>query len=468
MKLLSLNSTVPRKGEICLHGQTVPYTSRFETGMFEGGGEITAVTYMSDGSDRPVVFVTNGGPGSSVIWLHLGLFGPRRIHMEDAVHPPAVPPYSLEENPHCLLDICDLVLMGPPGAGLSREPEESLKKDFYSVDGDALAFALFMEEWLSVHKKFNSPVYFMAESYGTVRGPALASALMGGPFSGSRRLLSISLAGIGFLGTAFSTTPSIPDKPPVEESVLNLLCCAATTAYHYPERFSSPAAAAEEAWAFAPEYLAALFKGNTLTETERSAIAEQLQRFTNIPSSALLSNGLRFSLEQYRNSLLPGLSAGLYDGRYTMHGPGVPGNVPFPGMTDTVAEDPAMGRYTPCFVGGMNLLREELGLPSGTYKAINFEINGRWDYSSSRPPLGHLENAMRRNPSMRLFFGTGLYDLCTVPGNVRYTLACSRLPMERVTAVEYESGHMPYLGEESAQKLERDLREFLRGKHHNL
>ena len=68
---------------------------------------------------------------------------------------------------------------------------------------------------------------------------------------------------------------------------------------------------------------------------------------------------------------------------------------------------------------------------------------------------------MRRNPDMRLFFGTGLYDLVTVAGNVRYTLAQSNLPLNRVTVKEYRSGHMPYLGEESAAQLEADMRAFI-------
>ena len=69
---------------------------------------------------------------------------------------------------------------------------------------------------------------------------------------------------------------------------------------------------------------------------------------------------------------------------------------------------------------------------------------------------------MRRNPSMRLFFGSGLYDLVTVAGNVRYTLNQSRLPLDRVTVREYRSGHMPYLGEETASQLEADIRAFIR------
>lgn len=462
MNLLTITSSPKKAHSIMLHGKEIAYTSQFETASFEGGAEITAVTYLSEGENRPVIFITNGGPGSSVVWLHLGLFGPRRIHLDDPIHPQTIPPYKLEDNPHCLLDICDLVLMDPPGAGLSKEPNEATKKEFYSVDGDAQAFSLFIEKWTEIHDKANSPLYFIGESYGTVRGPALADALMGGPFSQHRRQLSISLAGIGFLGTAFTTGATMLQEPQAEDSVRNLPCCAATTAYHYPERFSSPQAALDEAWAYAPTYLAAVFQGKSLPEEERTKVAEQISRFTAIPVPALLHSGLRFTLDQYRNTVVPGKSVGAYDGRYMMNGPGIPGNTPFPGMIDTVAEDPAMGMYTPSFVGGMGLLRKELALPEGTYKAINFAVNFGWEYQSNRSSVGSLENAMRRNPAMRLFFGTGIYDLVTVPGNVRYTLQQSNLPMDRVTSIEYESGHMPYLGEDSAEKLENDLRAFIK------
>ena len=48
--------------------------------------------------DRPVTFAFNGGPGSSSVWLHLGLLGPRRVLMGDAgaLLPP---PYALADNP---------------------------------------------------------------------------------------------------------------------------------------------------------------------------------------------------------------------------------------------------------------------------------------------------------------------------------------------------------------------------------
>src|SRR5262245_43694081 len=43
---------------------------------------------------RPVTFAFNGGPGSSSVWLHLGLLGPKRVKMKDNGDPPP-PPYKL-------------------------------------------------------------------------------------------------------------------------------------------------------------------------------------------------------------------------------------------------------------------------------------------------------------------------------------------------------------------------------------
>ena len=77
---------------------------------------------------RPVLFATNGGPGSSVAWLHLGLLGPKRVHMDDPVAPKTTPPFSLEDNPHCPLDLCDLVLMDPPGAASLPPPTANIKR----------------------------------------------------------------------------------------------------------------------------------------------------------------------------------------------------------------------------------------------------------------------------------------------------------------------------------------------------
>ena len=67
---------------------------------------------------------------------------------------------------------------------------------------------------------------------------------------------------------------------------------------------------------------------------------------------------------------------------------------------------------------------------------------------------------MRRNPQMRVFFASGLYDLCTTAGNAHYLATHSSLDQSRVKVADYPSGHMAYLGEESARLLGEDMREF--------
>lgn len=47
-------------------------------------------------ASRPVIFLFNGGPGSSSAWLHLGLFGPRIVNpVEKDGTTPLAPPYHL-------------------------------------------------------------------------------------------------------------------------------------------------------------------------------------------------------------------------------------------------------------------------------------------------------------------------------------------------------------------------------------
>lgn len=53
--------------------------------------------------------------GVQVFGFHMGLFGPRIVKLDDELNLPTVPPFELEDNPHCLLDLCDLVFIDPVG-----------------------------------------------------------------------------------------------------------------------------------------------------------------------------------------------------------------------------------------------------------------------------------------------------------------------------------------------------------------
>ena len=53
--------------------------------------------HIEDKTKRPITFAYNGGPGSSSVWLHLGMVGPRRVFMTDEGFMPQ-PPFKLVDN----------------------------------------------------------------------------------------------------------------------------------------------------------------------------------------------------------------------------------------------------------------------------------------------------------------------------------------------------------------------------------
>src|SRR5690606_18375394 len=122
---------------------------------------------------RPVMFVFNGGPGGASSMLHFGAFGARRIERFDsaAMADPDVP---LVDNPDTLLDVADLVFIDPPETGYSRVLPGVPETAFRSIDGDSYAVGQVILQWLSHHGRLQSPVYIAGESYGTLRGVALA------------------------------------------------------------------------------------------------------------------------------------------------------------------------------------------------------------------------------------------------------------------------------------------------------
>ena len=42
------------------------------------------------GPGRPITFAFNGGPGSSSLWLHMGVLGPKRVVVSDPTPTPVV------------------------------------------------------------------------------------------------------------------------------------------------------------------------------------------------------------------------------------------------------------------------------------------------------------------------------------------------------------------------------------------
>lgn len=455
---------------IRLAGKPLAYTAiAGETWLHNDAGDPTgsifSFTYLKDGphpARRPVMFVFNGGPGSSSIWLHMGIVGPRRVVLDREVNPSTVPPFGLADNPDTLLDVADLVFIDPVGTGWSRPIGVGKAADFWGVNEDADAVSQFIEQWLSDHDRWNSPKYVMGESYGSTRAAILPRALMGGPtYVGAMR--GITLNGIVMLGTTLEARDAGGVPHPELKEALDLPAMADTAWYYRKvdrrgldlERFHAAA------YAFAiGDYATALAqdRNGTLSAERRRAIVERLVAWTGLPAAGF-ARSLTLSPSRYAATLLGerGEDIGLYDSRYTLP-------VKNSG-SDPVADDPAMGQYVPGFIAAFHqMVSADLGVRMDRpYGAIVWrDLLPAWNWKRAPLPQDQsfatdLAVAMRRNGRLQVLVASGYYDLVTSAAGAQYALEKADLPADRVTIKRYPSGHMLYLGN-TAASFARDIK----------
>ena len=455
---------------VTIGGRVVHYRSEVAEQVLPGpdgkpAASVYTISYLrtdlSGDQARPVLFAFNGGPGSSSLWLHLGLLGPRRIALgADPLRPSTTPPFEWVDNAESPLDVADIVLIDPPGTGMSRVLKDGNPAQFYSAQGDAAATVQVIEDWIRQHHRWNAPKYLLAESYGTVRAALVARLLAGGPTE-TGDMDAVTLNGVVLLGQALD----LRDAGDLQ-FVTALPSLAATACFHgraHPG--CDPVAQASAARRFAAsEYLTALYQGARLGAAEKVAVADALSSLMGLAPEVIERHDLRITDAEFAKLLLAdqGLQLGMYDARYTL--PSVSSG------KDPVADDPAMGQYAPAFVAGFKqYLYDNLrvhGAPA--YRAIAFrDVNARWNYGLGPgvPPdqdfALDLAIAMRRNPALRLMVGCGLYDLVTPMGKAEYTITHAGIPLDRTSFHVYPSGHMAYLGDAARRRLAADLRAFI-------
>ena len=131
---------------------------------------------VEDLGQRPITFAFNGGPGSSSVWLHLGMLGPKRVKLpDDASQTP--PPYALEANPHSLLDMTDLVFIDPVSTGFSRPAKGENDDQFHGFDEDLRSVGQFIHDYVTKYGRWRSPKFLLGESYGGMRAAGLSGYL---------------------------------------------------------------------------------------------------------------------------------------------------------------------------------------------------------------------------------------------------------------------------------------------------
>lgn len=461
-------------GTVEIDGHTVHYQSLVETSyLHDGKGKPTArlvsFSYLKRGTDRanrPVLFVFNGGPGSASIWLHLGLVGPKRVDMDGAdqsgIHPPSVPPFRLVDNHESVLDTADIVLFDPPGTGYSRILPGVGSDTFYGVQQDAAATADFIEDWCRRHGRENSPKYLLGESYGTIRAAVVARILSGGPFA-TGHMDGVTLNGVLLFGPSLEVGPQ-PDWLVAVELFPTL---AASAWYHHlidaHGQGLTDFVHAARAFAEGP-YLQALYQGSYLSGAARQGILDQVAAFTGLPKSLISNHALQVSAQMFSSMALAdqGRYLGFYDSRFSLADAGR--------GHDPVADDAAMGQYAPAYIiGGDEYLHQGLKIEtSEVYQGIDFRgVNARWDYSDENGSgqdhnyANDLAMAMDRNPALRLFVGSGYYDMVTPMEAAWYSISHAGIPVDRVSFHYYESGHMTYIGLHNREKTSSDIRKFI-------
>jgi carboxypeptidase C (cathepsin A) len=405
----------------------------------------------ADPKTRPLTFSFNGGPGSSSVWLHLGLLGPKRVDMKDDASI-AKPPYALVENTVSLLDKTDLVFIDPVTTGYSRPAEGVEAKAFHGVEEDLDSVGRFIHLYTSRANRWASPKFLIGESYGTTRAAGLSALL--------QDAYGMELAGVMLVSSIlnFNTTNFATDL----SYALYLPTYTATAWYHKKLAHKDLASALRESEEFAMnEYTLALMKGHDLPN--RKEIAAKLSRLTGLSETYLEQANLRVSLGRFCKELRRSdrLTVGRLDSRYVGEDPDAAG--------EQYGYDPSMSAIQgPYSEGIYKYLRNDLQYQSDQiYEILTGKVRP-WNYGKAGENRvldvsGRLRNAMAKNPRLKVFVASGYYDQATPYFATKYTFSHMDLEPERrknVTIEHYEAGHMMYIHGPSLKKLRDDLVKF--------
>ena len=470
---------VETKHSISLGGTTIPYTVTCGTivlkeeaekrgeaeGEFEGEkpkASLFFVAYtrddVSDRSSRPLTFSFNGGPGSSSVWLHLGVLGPRRVLMDEMGNP-LPPPYRLVENEYSLLDETDLVFIDPVSTGYSRVVPGEKAKQFHGFKKDIESVGDFIRLYTSRYKRWDSPKFLIGESYGTTRSAGLAGYLQDrhGMYLNGVMLIS---AVLNFQTLQFETGNDVP-------YLLFLPTYTATAWYH--QRLPADLqrdlrATLDEVEAFAiGEYNYALMKGASLPAEERADIVQKLARYTGLSPDYIERADLRIQIFRFIKELLRDerQTAGRLDSRFKGYDRDSAGENP--------EHDPSLSNIMGPYTAMLNqYVRSELKFESDLpYEILNPRV-WPWSYADHENRYVEvaetLRKAMTANPFLKVFVANGYYDLATPYFATEYTFNHLGLPpslQANLSMAYYEAGHMMYIHQPSLDKMKADLSEFI-------
>ncbi len=430
------------------------------------------VAYFKKGANaaaRPMMFLYNGGPGSSTVWLHMGAFGPKRVVTLDDSHAPAAP-YQLINNDGSLLDVSDLVFIDAPGSGFGRIAGPNKEKSFWGIDQDAHAFAEFISGFLNKYGRWNSPKYLFGESYGTTRSAVLANML--------ENDYEIDLNGVVLLSQILNFDDNLdePDQNPGNDLpyVLGLPSYAATAWYHKKLNPMPPDLKAflADVESFATsDYLLGLQDGGTLPDDDRAQLEQKLHRYTGLPVAYWHKANLRVTGGEFEKTLQDDTdtTTGRLDSRFS--GPTMDP------LSKEADYDPQSAAISSAYVSAFNdYVRHDMHYTGDRAYKPEIDVFRAWTFAHTPPgaespsPMAvnvmpDLAAAMKYNPNLKVLVNGGYYDLATPYFAAIYELRHLTIPRklleQNIEFKTYESGHMVYAHAPALKELHDNVAAFV-------
>jgi len=457
---LPADTVITSTDEVTIEGEQVPY--RVATGtqpVYGEDGQPDAALYytyyertdVENNDNRPIFISFNGGPGAGSLWMHLGYTSPKRLKISDEGYP--VQPYGVEDNPHSILDVADIVYVNPVNTGFSRILNDGEGKQFFGVNEDLKYLADWIDTFISRQGRWESPKYLIGESYGTPRVSGLAGQLQSRHWMFLNGVVLVSPTGLGLR----------PEGPAPRSNVLKLPYYTAAAWYHkqlpseLQSRDLSELLPEVERYTI-EEYLPALSRGGFIDEARRQEVAGQVARYSGLSKKFVLDYNNAVPASAFWKELLrdEGYTIGRLDSRYKGIDKVDGGNRP--------DYSPEYSSWAHSFAPAINYyLQEELGFETDLQYYLGGNV-GPWNRDDNR--TGEmLRSAMAENPNLRVMVQSGYFDGATDYFTAKYVmwnLDPSGKMQDRLRWEGYRSGHMMYLRTEDLETSNEDIREFIK------
>lgn len=435
----------------------------------------TAYLVKNEDPQRPITFCINGGPGGSSVFLQFGCAGPRILAFDENGHEVAGAK-QLVDNPAHWLGFTDLVFIDAIGTGYSRlrpqqtpegkKPPEKKDNPYWAVKKDLASIAEFMRKFLTLHKRWQSPLFFAGESYGGYRAARLAKL-----FSKEFQLVVNGLIVISPIwqfrdasDSDYSTSQWV-NQLPVYVGIAHKhgLCRHVSADTPMSEVLDSA-----EQFAIS-DFARALVAGTMMDDEERNQIFRRVADMMGLEERFVIESEGRISLGDFARQLKKQdhKITDIYDGSLSS------GDA-FPNRTnnDAAIEEALFNTMNLYAAAIYQWQRCELGVSTELeYVVLSEEAHKAWKNDEKDYDLFQLAESMddfragmTTNTAMKSLIVHGQYDTVTPYFASKRLMHQSRLKADvraRITEKCYEGGHMFYSWQDQRQRFSDDVKAFI-------